>query len=149
VASAAVAYRQQDIGLLTPAFFAYAHFLEDSLHLEEALDVLGTLVRITAGHLPPADAIALALRVGRVNRKLNRFDDAEAEFNVALDAAHDAGEGRGIAMQMRNLAVLSHMRGHTEAACRQLRQSLELCVEIEAHTEALELRVLMGQIGCL
>ena len=34
VASAAVAYRQGDIGLLTPAFFAYAHFLEDSLHLE-------------------------------------------------------------------------------------------------------------------
>ena len=40
-----------------------------------------------------------------------RLDDAEEEFNVALDAAHDAGEGRGIAMQMRNLAVLAAYAG--------------------------------------
>ena len=43
--------------------------------------------------------------LGAVYLDSGRFDDAEAEFNVALDAARDAGEGRGIAMQMRNLAV--------------------------------------------
>jgi tetratricopeptide (TPR) repeat protein len=74
--------------------------------------------------------------------------EAEEEFNVALDAAREAGEGRAIAMQIRNLAVLAHARGDTEKACQGLRKSLALCVEIEAHTEALELRVLMGQIGC-
>jgi tetratricopeptide (TPR) repeat protein len=78
-----------------------------------------------------------------------RFDEAEEEFRVALDAARDAGEGRAIAMQMRNLAVLSHMRGKPEEACKRLRESLELCMEIDARTEALELKVLMGQIGCL
>ena len=31
----------------------------------------------------------------------------------------------------------------------RLRESLELCMEIDARTEALELKVLMGQIGCL
>jgi len=87
--------------------------------------------------------------LGAVYLDGGRLDDAEAEFNVALDAAREAGEGRGIAMQMRNLAVLAHMRGQTEEACTRLRKSLALCVEIDAPTEALELKVLMGQIGCL
>jgi hypothetical protein len=51
-------------------------------------------------------------------------------------------------MQMRNLAVLAHARGETGAACEGLRKSLALCVEIDARTEAVELKVLMGQIGC-
>lgn len=87
--------------------------------------------------------------LGAVYLDSGRFDEAEEEFNVALDAAREAGEGRAIAMQMRNLAVLSHMRGKPEEACKRLRQSLELCLEIDAKTEALELKVLMGQIGCL
>ena len=98
------------------------------------------------------DAAGVAKAAGNLGAVFldgGRLDDAEAEFNVALDAAREAGEGRGIAMQMRNLAVLSHMRGQTEEACARLRKSLALCVEIDAHTEALELRVLMGQIGCL
>lgn len=98
------------------------------------------------------DAAGVAKAAGNLGAVFldgGRLDDAEAEFNVALDAAREAGEGRGIAMQMRNLAVLAHMRGQTEEACARLRKSLALCVEIEAHTEALELKVLMGQIGCL
>ena len=98
------------------------------------------------------DATGVAKAAGNLGAVFldgGRLDDAEAEFNVALDAAQEAGEGRGIAMQMRNLAVLAHMRGQTEEACARLRKSLALCVEIDAHTEALELRVLMGQIGCL
>jgi tetratricopeptide (TPR) repeat protein len=87
--------------------------------------------------------------LGAVYLDSGRFDDAEEEFSVALDAAREAGEGRSIAMQMRNLAVLYHMRGKPEEACRRLREALELCNKIEARTEALELKVLMGQIGCL
>lgn len=87
--------------------------------------------------------------LGAVYLDSGRFDEAEEEFRVALDAAREAGEGRAIAMQMRNLAVLSHMRGKPEEACKRLRESLELCMEIDARTEALELKVLMGQIGCL
>jgi tetratricopeptide (TPR) repeat protein len=87
--------------------------------------------------------------LGAVYLDQGRFDEAEEEFNVALDAARDAGEGLAIAMQIRNLAVLAHMRGKPEEACKKLRRSLELCEEIDARTEALELKVLMGQIGCL
>jgi tetratricopeptide (TPR) repeat protein len=87
--------------------------------------------------------------LGAVYLDAGRFDEAEEEFNVALDAAREAGEGLAIAMQIRNLAVLAHMRGKPEEACKKLRRSLELCQEIDARTEALELKVLMGQIGCL
>src|SRR5205807_5701537 len=42
VQSAADAYHTHDVGLVFPALFAYAHYLEDEMRLEEALDVLET-----------------------------------------------------------------------------------------------------------
>jgi tetratricopeptide (TPR) repeat protein len=86
--------------------------------------------------------------LGALYLESGRLVDAEEEFNIALDAAREAADTRSIAMQMRNLAVLAHARGETAAACEGLRKSLALCEEIEARTEALELKVLMGQIGC-
>lgn len=89
-ASAADAYRLSDVRLILPALFAYAHFLEDELRLEEALDVLATLLDLGGTRAVPADGVAAQLRVGRVNRKLNRFDEAEAAYTTAgeLAAAH-------------------------------------------------------------
>jgi tetratricopeptide (TPR) repeat protein len=86
--------------------------------------------------------------LGTLYLEAGRLAEAEDEFNIALDAAREAGDKRAIAMQMRNLAVLAHARGETGTACEGLRQSLALCTEIDAHTEAVELKVLMGQIGC-
>ncbi|MGD9501628.1 MAG: tetratricopeptide repeat protein [Methyloceanibacter sp.] len=86
--------------------------------------------------------------LGTLYLETGRLPEAGDEFNIALDAAREAGDKRAIAMQMRNLAVLAHARGETEAACAGLRQSLALCNEIDARTEAVELKVLMGQIGC-
>lgn len=86
--------------------------------------------------------------LGTLYLEAGRLQEAGDEFNLALDAARETGDKRAIAMQMRNLAVLAHARGETEAACAGLRQSLALCAEIDAHTEAVELKVLMGQIGC-
>ena len=120
--------------------------------LKQVADAEGSYRRAIDLFMGSNDASGVAKsagNLGAVYLDSGRLAEAEEEFNVALDAARDAGEGRGIAMQIRNLAVLSHMRGQTEDACRKLRQSLELCLEIDAHTEALELKVLMGQIGCL
>ncbi len=86
--------------------------------------------------------------LGTLYLEAGRLAEAEDEFNTALDAARDADDKRAIVMQMRNLAVLAHARGETATACQGLRQSLALCAEIDAHTEAVELKVLMGQIGC-
>jgi tetratricopeptide (TPR) repeat protein len=93
VVSAGGAQRADDVGLLLPGLFAYAHYLEDDLRLEEALDVLGTLRQVGGRRLSAADAVALSLRAGRVNRKLNRFDEAEEAYAEAGRLAVSAGDG--------------------------------------------------------
>ena len=93
VVSAGDAQREGDVRLLLPGLFAYAHFLEDEMRLKEALDVLGTLGRVGGKRLSAADAVALSLRTGRVNRKLNHFDEAEAAYAEAGRIAASAGDG--------------------------------------------------------
>lgn len=90
--SAADAHRLGEIQLIAPALFAYAHFLEDELRLEEAIDVLTTLLVVVGSRLSPADVVATQLRFARVHRKLNRFDDAEAAYAEAGDLATAAGD---------------------------------------------------------
>src|SRR6266480_4532134 len=71
------------VDLLAPALFAYAHFLETELRLEEALDVLMTLLLVLGSRLSATDAVAGRLRFARVHRKLNRFDEADAAYTEA------------------------------------------------------------------
>src|SRR6185437_9544377 len=74
------AFEQQSAGLVLPALFAYAHYLEDEMRLGEALDVLDTLLQIGGAQLPAADAVGARLRRARVYRKLNEFDAAEQSY---------------------------------------------------------------------
>jgi tetratricopeptide (TPR) repeat protein len=86
--------------------------------------------------------------LGAVYLDAERVGDAEQEFLLALDAAREAADPRAIAMQTRNLALLAHKKGETSEACARLKESLDLCLAVKAETEALELKVLMGQYGC-
>ena len=83
VESASGAQREGDVSRLLPGLFAYAYFLQYELRLEEALDVLRTLHSVGGERLSAADAVVLALRTGRVNRELSRFDDAEESYAEA------------------------------------------------------------------
>jgi len=116
VASTAAASRHGDIGLLTPGLFAYAHFLEDGLHLEEALDALDTLRTVVGTRLSGSDAVALSLRAGRVNRKLNRFDDADAAYAQAWERAHAIGDTYSELLSRIGLAVTTQGRGNLPEA---------------------------------
>jgi tetratricopeptide (TPR) repeat protein len=91
-ASAADAHRLEEIQLIAPALFAYAHFLEDELRLEESVDVLTTLLVVVGSRLSAADVVAAQLRFARVHRKLNRFDEAEAAYVEAGELATAAGD---------------------------------------------------------
>jgi len=91
-ASAADSYRLGDIQLTSPALFAYAHFLEAELRLEEALDVLTTLLVVVGNRLSSTDAVAAQLRFARVHRKLNQFDEADAAYAEAGELATLAGD---------------------------------------------------------
>src|SRR2546427_10974210 len=74
------AFEQHRVGLVLPALFAYAHYLEDEMRLEEALDVLDTLLHVGGEKLPATDAVGARLRRARVYRKLNEFDAAEQSY---------------------------------------------------------------------
>src|SRR6266550_8512868 len=122
VTTAGAAHRHRDVRLLTPALFAYAHFLEDSLHLEEALDVLDTVRGVVGGRIADADAVALSLRAGRVNRKLNRFDDADAAYANASHRAHANGDRHSEMLSQIGRAMTLFGRGNLPEAERRLAQ---------------------------
>src|SRR5882724_12241625 len=50
------------------------------MRLEEALDVLDTLLQVGGATLPAADAVGARLRRARVYRKLNEFDAADESY---------------------------------------------------------------------
>src|SRR5213078_2459168 len=91
-ASASDAHRLNDRRMIAPALLAYAHYLEDAMRLDEALDVLWTLVQVGGPQLSSPDAVAVRLRLARVNRKQNRFDEAEAAYAEAGELATAAGD---------------------------------------------------------
>src|SRR2546428_8140029 len=70
VRSTADAFRQQSTGLVLPALFAYAHYLEDEMRLEEAPDGPDPLLPIGGPKLPPADPARRRLPPARRRRKL-------------------------------------------------------------------------------
>src|SRR2546422_6962892 len=62
------------------------------MRFDEALDVLWTLVQVGDTRLSSPDAVAVRLRMARVNRKQNRFDEAEAAYVAAGELAATAGD---------------------------------------------------------
>src|SRR5206468_9864465 len=62
------------------------------LRVEEAIDVLTTMLVVVGSRLSPSGAVAARLRFARVQRKLNRFDEAEAAYVEAGELARRAGD---------------------------------------------------------
>src|SRR2546426_830271 len=118
--SASDCYRLGDIQLIAPALFAYAHFLEAELRLEEALDVLTTLLVVVGNRLSPTDAVAAQLRFARVHRKMNRFDEADAAYTAAGALATLAGDRYSALLSRIGRANTMLGRGNLADAARQL-----------------------------
>ncbi|PYO42628.1 MAG: hypothetical protein DMD29_03205 [Gemmatimonadetes bacterium] len=119
VRNAVDVYAHQDPRLIAPALLAYAHYLEDDGHYLEALDVLETPLRVGTAQMRDADRIATALRVGRVNRKMHRFDDAERWYTEAGERAGQVGD---------QFSVLLARLGHANAL--QYRGNLAECERV-------------------
>ncbi len=123
-ASAADARRLGEIQLIAPALFAYAHFLEDELRLEESIDVLTTLLVVVGSRLSAADTVAAQLRFARVHRKLNRFDEAEAAYAEAGELASAAGDRYSALLSRIGRANTVLGRGNLAEAERRLQEVL-------------------------
>jgi tetratricopeptide (TPR) repeat protein len=132
VRTAADAFRLGDARLIVPALLAYALFLEDDARSEEAIDVLETTLRTGGDRLPVADAVAATLRLARVNRKLARFEEAEAAYGRAGHLAMAAGDDYSVMLSRLGLATAIQGRGNLAEAEHAFREILA-----DARTEGL------------
>src|SRR5437899_12153411 len=124
VRSTSDAFRQQSTGLVLPALFAYAHYLEDEMRLEEALDVLDTLLHVGGAKLAPADAVGARLRRARVCRKLNAFDAAERAYTEGGEMAAAIGDTHSELLSRIGRAETLRGRGNLLEAEAALREAL-------------------------
>jgi tetratricopeptide (TPR) repeat protein len=111
VRAATYAQRRQDPGLVAPAMIALAEGLRETACYEEALDVIRTLERVARSHLRPADAVTVALRTGRLERQLARFDQAEQAYERARELALAAGDTSSVLMSGLGRANVYRGRG--------------------------------------
>src|SRR5216117_217545 len=115
------AFEQGSVGLVLPALFAYAHYLEDEMRLKEALDVLDTLLQVGGKKLPPTDVVGARLRRARVYRKLNEFDAAERSYAEGGALAAAIGDTHSELLSRIGQAVVVTGRGNLSEAERLLR----------------------------
>src|SRR5438094_2366321 len=151
VRGTADAFEQRSAGLVLPALFAYAHFLEDEMRLEEALDVLDTLLQLGDGTLVPSDAVSARLRRARVYRKLNEFDAAERSYAEGGALAAAIGDTHSELLSRIGRAQALRGRGNLVDAEESYRKILDEAVRIEdrdaqarAHQE---LAIVLGTRG--
>ena len=116
VRAAGEAHRTNDIHLVGPALFAYAMYLEQESHFEEAEDALQTMINIGAGRLPASDAISVWMRLGRVRRKLTDFDRANTAYAEAGRLAAAVGDHRSVLLSRIGHCNVVHYRGNLAEA---------------------------------
>ncbi len=118
------AFEQGSVGLVLPALFAYAHYLEDEMRLEEALDVLDTLLQVGGEKLPATDVVGARLRRARVYRKLNEFDAAEESYAEGGALAATIGDTHSELLSRIGRADTMRGRGNLVEAESSLRDIL-------------------------
>jgi len=125
VRAAGEAQRTNDIQLLAPALFAYAMYLEQESHFEEAEDVLQTMIDIGVGRLQASDAISSWLRLGRVRRKQTDFDRADAAYAEAGRIAAAVDDRYSVLLGQIGHCNVVHYRGNLAEAETAWRAVLE------------------------
>jgi len=110
------AHRTDDVRALAPALIAYALYLEQEVHFEEAEDVLLTLIRVGGTRLAASDATAAWMRVGRVRRIQADFDHADAAYTEAGRIATAGGDRQGLLLSRVGQTNVLYFRGNLSAA---------------------------------
>ncbi len=124
VRAAGEAHNEGNIQFLAPALFAYALYLEQESHLEEAEDALLTMINIGGGHLQASDAISAWMRLGRVRRLQAEFDLADAAYAEAGKIATHEGNHEAVLISRVGQCNVVYFRGNLAEAERGWRSIL-------------------------
>jgi tetratricopeptide (TPR) repeat protein len=106
------AHRSDDVRALAPALLAYALYLEQEAHIEEAEDVLLTLIRVGGTRLAASDAAPAWMRIGRVRRLQADFDRAAVAYAEAGRIAAAAGDRGTVLLSRIGQCNVLHFRGN-------------------------------------
>jgi tetratricopeptide (TPR) repeat protein len=118
------AHQTKEMTLLAPALFAYAMYLEQESHFEEAVDVLSTMISIGDGRLQVSDAISAWMRLGRVLRLQADFDRADASYAEAGKIAAAANDQQAVLRSRIGRCNVVYFQGNLAEAERGWRSIL-------------------------
>ena len=107
-----------DITLVAPALFAYALYLEQESHFEEAEDTLDTMIRIGHDRMALSDRISAWMRLGRVRRLMTDFDAADAAYAEAGRIAATTNDQRSMLFSRIGQCNVLYFRGNLAEAER-------------------------------
>jgi len=124
VRAAGEAHGTGDIALVAPALFAYALYLEQELHFDEAEDALQTMIEVGHERLKVSDRISAWMRLGRVRRLQADFDRADAAYTEAGRIAETAGDRRAVLSSRIGRCNVVYFRGNIAEAERGWRSIL-------------------------
>jgi tetratricopeptide (TPR) repeat protein len=110
--------------ILWPPLLAYAYWLEEQLHLDEALDAVETALGLNDGGAPTEEVAALLQR-GRVLRLVGKFDDARQSYGAARQHAEKLGDTHSTFLARIGDAIVMQKVGNLPGSERALRTILE------------------------
>jgi len=124
VRAAGEAHRTNDSRTLAPALFAYALYLEQESHLEEAEDALATMILVGGDRLSSTDAFSAWIRLGRVRRLQADFTGADAAYLQAKRIAAAAGDDASVLLSRIGQCNVLYFQGNLPEAERGWREIL-------------------------
>jgi len=116
VRAAGEAHRTGEFHLIAPALFAYALYLEQESHLEEAEDVLQTMITVGLERLQTSDTISAWLRLGRVRRMQTNWESSLAAYREAGRIATAAVDRQSVLLSRVGQCNVLHFRGNLSEA---------------------------------
>lgn len=127
VRAAGDAHSTGHITLLAPALFAYALYLEQESHFDEAEDVLQTMIDVGSDRFPVSERISAWMRLGRVRRLQADFDRADAAYVEAGTIAAAASDHQAVLRSRIGRCNVVYFRGNLAEAERGWRAILTDC----------------------
>ena len=118
------AHRTKDIHSLAPALFAYALYLEQESHFEEAEDALHTMITVGGERLKVSDSISAWMCLGRVRRLQADFANATAAYVEAGRIAQASGDRLSVLLSRIGSCNVLYFQGNLPEAERGWREVL-------------------------
>jgi tetratricopeptide (TPR) repeat protein len=110
------AHQTGDLSLVAPALFAYALYLEQESHFDEAEDALETMITVGGARISSTDAISAWLRLGRVRRLQTAFQGADMAYEQAGRIAAANGDRQSELLSRIGQCNVLHFRGNLAGA---------------------------------